>query len=290
MHMQNILVTGANGQLGQSIKLIAGNYPAFNFIYTDYQELDITNSAAVAEFFSQQEIHACINCAAFTAVDKAEAEEEKAFQLNFEAALNLAEACLQHNTQLVHISTDYVFDGRYYRPYTESDEASPQSIYGASKLRGEAAALGANPDTVVIRTSWLYSQFGVNFVKRMKELMLERPSLNVVFDQVGTPTYAVDLAQVILQVLVHRQENPDAAIGGVYHYSNEGVISWYDFAVAIKELTGSSCEVSPITSDQYPTPAQRPAYSVFNKQKIRDTFGIKIPYWRDSLQQCLKQL
>ena len=288
--MQNILVTGANGQLGQAIKLIAGNYPAFNFIYTDYQELDITNASAIAEFFSQQTIHACINCAAYTAVDKAEAEEEKAFQLNFEAALNLAEACLQHNAQLVHISTDYVFDGRYYRPYTESDEASPQSIYGASKLRGEAAALGANPDTVVIRTSWLYSQFGVNFVKRMKELMQERPSLNVVFDQVGSPTYAVDLAQVILQVLVHRQDNPEAAVGGVYHYSNEGVTSWYDFAVTIKELTGSACEISPITSDQYPTPAQRPAYSVLNKQKIRETFGIKIPYWRDSLQQCLKQL
>ncbi len=288
--MQNILVTGANGQLGQAIKLIAGNYPAFNFIYTDYQELDITNASAIAEFFSQQTIHACVNCAAYTAVDKAEAEEEKAFQLNFEAALNLAEACLQHNAQLVHISTDYVFDGRYYRPYTESDEASPQSIYGASKLRGEAAALGANPDTVVIRTSWLYSQFGVNFVKRMKELMQERPSLNVVFDQVGSPTYAVDLAQVILQVLVHRQDNPETAVGGVYHYSNEGVTSWYDFAVTIKELTGSACEISPITSDQYPTPAQRPAYSVLNKQKIRETFGIKIPYWRDSLQQCLKQL
>jgi len=288
--MQNILVTGANGQLGQAIKLIAGNYPAFNFIYTDYQELDITNASAIAEFFSQQTIHACVNCAAYTAVDKAEAEEEKAFQLNFEAALNLAEACLQHNAQLVHISTDYVFDGRYYRPYTERDEASPQSIYGASKLRGEAAALGANPDTVVIRTSWLYSQFGVNFVKRMKELMQERPSLNVVFDQVGSPTYAVDLAQVILQVLVHRQDNPETAVGGVYHYSNEGVTSWYDFAVTIKELTGSACEISPITSDQYPTPAQRPAYSVLNKQKIRETFGIKIPYWRDSLQQCLKQL
>lgn len=288
--MQNILVTGANGQLGQAIKLIAGSYPAFNFIYTDYQELDITNTSAIAEFFSQQTIHACINCAAYTAVDKAETEEEKAFQLNFEAALNLAEACLQHSAQLVHVSTDYVFDGRYYRPYTESDEASPQSIYGASKLRGEAAALGANPDAVVIRTSWLYSQFGVNFVKRMKELMQERPSLNVVFDQVGSPTYAVDLAQVILQVLVHRQENPGATIGGVYHYSNEGVTSWYDFAVAIKELTGSSCEISPITSDQYPTPAQRPAYSVLNKQKIRNTFDIKIPYWRDSLQLCLKQL
>jgi dTDP-4-dehydrorhamnose reductase len=290
MHMQNILVTGANGQLGQAIQLIAANYPAFNFIYTDYQELDITSAPAIADFFSQQQIHACINCAAYTAVDKAESEEEKAFLLNFEAVLNLADACQQHGAQLVHISTDYVFDGRYYRPYTEEDEASPQSIYGSSKLRGEAAALGTNPDTIVIRTSWLYSQFGVNFVKRMRELMQERPSLNVVFDQVGTPTYAVDLAQVILQVLTYRNENPETALGGVYHYSNEGVISWYDFAVAIRELTGASCEVAPITSDQYPTPAERPAYSVFNKQKIKETFGIKIPYWKDSLQVCLKHL
>ncbi|GAA0538424.1 dTDP-4-dehydrorhamnose reductase [Chitinophaga japonensis] len=288
--MQNILVTGANGQLGQAIRLIAGQYPAFNFIYTDWQELDITDAAAVGAFFTAQPIQACINCAAYTAVDKAESEEEKAFQLNFEAVLNLAEACQQHNAQLVHVSTDYVFDGRYYRPYTETDEASPRSIYGSSKLRGEAAALGYNPETIIVRTSWLYSQFGMNFVKRMRELMQERPSLNVVFDQAGTPTYAVDLAHALLQILSYRQEHPDASIGGVYHYSNEGVISWYDFAVTIKELTGSSCEISPITSDQYPTPAERPPYSVLNKQKIKDTFGISIPYWKDSLQECLKYL
>jgi dTDP-4-dehydrorhamnose reductase len=288
--MQNILVTGANGQLGQAIQLIAGSYPDFNFIYTDYQELDITSSAAITGFFSEQAIHACINCAAYTAVDKAESEEEKAFKLNFEAALNLAEACQQHNAQLVHISTDYVFDGKYYRPYTEQDEPNPQSIYGASKLRGEAAALGTNPDTIVIRTAWLYSQFGVNFVKRMKELMQERPSLNVVFDQAGTPTYAVDLAGAVLHILQYRQQHPDAAIGGVYHYSNEGVTSWYDFAVAIKALTGAACEVLPITTDQYPTPAQRPPYSVLNKQKIKETFGIQVPYWKNSLEACLRQL
>jgi len=288
--MQNILVTGANGQLGQAIQLIAGSYPSFNFIYTDYQELDITDSAAVTAFFAGQEIHACINCAAYTAVDKAESEEEKAFKLNFEAALNLADACQQHNAQLVHISTDYVFDGKYYRPYTEEDEPNPQSIYGASKLRGEAAALGTNPDVVVIRTAWLYSQFGVNFVKRMKELMQERPSLNVVFDQAGTPTYAVDLAKAVLQVLQFRQENPGTGIGGVYHYSNEGVTSWYDFAVTIKELTGAPCEVLPITTDQYPTPAQRPPYSVLNKQKIKTTFGIQVPYWKHSLKACLELL
>lgn len=288
--MQNILVTGANGQLGQAIQLVAGKAPAFNFIYTDYEELDITNAAAVADFFAAQPIHACINCAAYTAVDKAESEEEKAFQLNFEAVLNLSDACREHNAQLIHISTDYVFDGRYYRPYTEEDEASPQGIYGASKLRGEAAALGNDPTTIVIRTSWLYSQFGVNFVKRIRELMQERPSLNIVFDQVGTPTYAVDLAQAVLDILGYKAEHPEADTGGVYHYSNEGVISWYDFAVAVKELTGSGCEISPITSDQYPTPAQRPAYSVLNKKKIKETFGVKVPYWKESLKVCLEKL
>ncbi|KAA2241440.1 dTDP-4-dehydrorhamnose reductase [Chitinophaga agrisoli] len=288
--MQNILVTGANGQLGQAIQLIAGQYPELNFIYTDFQELDITSAEAVTAFFTAQSIHACVNCAAYTAVDKAETDEEKAFQLNFEGALNLSAACQEHGAQLIHISTDYVFDGKYYRPYTEEDEPNPQSIYGASKLRGEAAALGNDPATIVIRTSWLYSQFGVNFVKRMKELMQERPSLNVVFDQAGTPTYAVDLAKAILQILQYRQLNPETNLGGVYHYSNEGVTSWYDFAVTIKELTAAACQVQPITSDQYPTPAQRPAYSVFNKQKIKTTFGIEIPHWKDSLRECLQHL
>ncbi len=288
--MQNILVTGANGQLGQAIQLIAGQYPDLNFIYTDFQELDITNTDAIAAFFAAQPIHACVNCAAYTAVDKAETEEEKAFQLNFEGALNLSGACQQHGAQMIHISTDYVFDGKYYRPYTEEDEPNPQSIYGASKLRGEAAALGNDPATIVIRTSWLYSQFGVNFVKRMKELMQERPSLNVVFDQAGTPTYAVDLAKAILQILQHRQLHPETELGGVYHYSNEGVTSWYDFAVTIKELTAAACEVQPITTEQYPTPAQRPPYSVFNKQKIKTTFGITIPHWKDSLRVCLQHL
>lgn len=287
--MKNILITGANGQLGQAIKKVAAGFPAFNFVYTDFSELDITDPASIAAVFSAQEIHACVNCAAYTAVDKAESEEEKAFRLNFEAALHLAEACQQNNAQLIHISTDYVFDGKHNRPYTETDEANPDSIYGSSKLRGEASALGTDPNTIVIRTSWLYSEFGVNFVKRMKELMAEKENLNVVFDQVGTPTYAPDLAQTILTVLAKVWETP-ANYGGVYHYSNEGVISWYDFAVAIKELTGSPCNVQPITSDKYPTPARRPAYSVFNKEKIKETFGLQIPYWKESLQVCLKSL
>jgi len=287
--MKNILITGANGQLGHAIKKVAAGFPAFNFVYTDYTELDITDAGAVAAVFAEQEIHACVNCAAYTAVDKAESEEELAFKLNFEAALNLAEACEQYGAQLIHISTDYVFDGKSNRPYTEEDEANPDSIYGSSKLRGEATVTGTAADTIVIRTSWLYSEFGVNFVKRMKELMAEKENLNVVFDQVGTPTYAVDLAQTILTVLDKVFETP-GNYGGIYHYSNEGVISWYDFAVAIKELISSNCNVQPITSDKYPTPAKRPAYSVFNKQKIKDTFGLQIPYWRESLKVCLKNL
>jgi dTDP-4-dehydrorhamnose reductase len=287
--MKNILITGAHGQLGQAIKKVAAGFPAFNFVYTDATELDITDTAAIATIFATQEIHGCINCAAYTAVDKAETDEELAFKLNFEAALNLADACAQHNAQLIHISTDYVFDGKSNLPYTELNEANPDSIYGSSKLRGEAAAIGTNPDTIVIRTSWLYSEFGMNFVKRMRELMQEKENLNVVFDQVGTPTYAVDLAQVILTVLSKVYDAP-ASYGGVYHYSNEGVISWYDFAVAIKELTAATCTVLPVTSDKYPTAAKRPAYSVFNKQKIKDTFGLQIPYWRNSLQVCLKNL
>jgi dTDP-4-dehydrorhamnose reductase len=287
--MKNILITGANGQLGQAIKKVAAGFTAFNFVYTDYTELDITDTAAIDSIFAEKEIHACINCAAYTAVDKAETEEEQAFKINFEAALNLAEACLQYNAQFIQISTDYVFDGNNNRPYTEEDEANADGIYGSSKYRGEAAALSSNPDTIVIRTSWLYSEFGANFVKRMRELMQEKESLNVVFDQVGTPTYAVDLAQTILTVLSKVYDAP-ASYGGIYHYSNEGVLSWYDFAVAIKELTNATTSILPVTTDKYPTPAKRPAYSVFNKQKIKETFGLQIPYWRDSLKVCLKNL
>lgn len=287
--MKTVLITGANGQLGQALKQIAGDYPAFSFLYTDYTELDITNEEAVNAFFAQQEIHACINCAAYTAVDKAEAEEELAFRLNFEAVMHLANACQTNNARFIQISTDYVFDGKKNTPYTEEDDTDAQSIYGSSKLRGEATALGVNEDTIVIRTAWLYSQYGVNFVKRMRELMQEKDSLNVVFDQAGTPTYAVDLAQVLLSVLSKAIDAP-GTLGGVYHYSNEGVTSWYDFAIAIRDMSGLSCNIQPVTSDKYPTAAKRPAYSVFNKQKIKETFGLEVPYWRESLAVCLKHL
>lgn len=285
--MKNILVTGANGQLGQSLKQLAGNYPEFNLLFTDYEDLDITDAAALDAYFAGQQIDACINCAAYTAVDKAESDEDKAFLLNFQAVLSLAEVCARYNAQLVHISTDYVFSGKQNVPYSEQDDTDPESIYGASKVRGEAAALGYNPSTIVIRTSWLYSEFAVNFVKRMKELMQERQELTVVFDQTGTPTYAGDLAKAILDILTFRFANPDTEIGGIYHYSNEGVTSWYDFAVTIKELTGATTTITPVTSDKYKTAAKRPAYSVLNKEKIKTTFGIQIPYWKDSLSKLL---
>lgn len=281
--MKNILVTGAKGQLGLALQSIAAQYPDFNLLYTDREELDITDAAAVNEFFEKNTVQAVVNCAAYTAVDKAEQDEEAAFQLNFQAPLILAEAAAQHNSGFIHISTDYVFDGRSSRPYTETDDTSPQSIYGSSKLRGEATVLGVHPDAVILRTSWLYSRNGANFALRMQELMKEKESLNVVFDQTGTPTYAPDLAAAIFTIL----QQPATGNGGVYHYSNEGVASWYDFAVAIKAITGSACAIKPVTSDKYPTAAQRPAYSVLNKEKIKSVFGLEIPYWRDSLAVCL---
>ncbi|RFS21383.1 dTDP-4-dehydrorhamnose reductase [Chitinophaga silvatica] len=285
--MKNILVTGGNGQLGQSLKQLANNYPALNFLFTDYEDLDITDATALDSYFAAQQIDACINCAAYTAVDKAEQEEDNAFLLNFQAVLSLAEICARYNAQLIHISTDYVFSGRQNVPYTEEDDTDPETIYGASKVRGEAAAIGYNPDTIVIRTSWLYSEFAVNFVKRMQELMQERPELTVVYDQVGTPTYAGDLAAAIIEVINFKAANPETAIGGIYHYSNEGVTSWFDFAVAIKEMTKATTTILPVTSDKYKTAAKRPAYSVLNKEKIKTTFGISIPYWRDSLAKLL---
>ncbi|MGE7778207.1 dTDP-4-dehydrorhamnose reductase [Chitinophaga sp. NPDC101104] len=280
--MKKILVTGAKGQLGLSMQAVSSKFPDFQLVLTDREELDVTDADAVAGFLDSQDIDGVVNCAAYTAVDKAETDEEAAFLLNFQAALLLAEAAQAKGIAFIQVSTDYVFDGRQNRPYTESDDASPQSIYGASKLRGEAAVLGSYPNAIVVRTSWLYSRYGVNFLLRMQELMQEKESLNVVFDQTGTPTYAPDLAEAIFTILSH-----PAPEGGVYHYSNEGVATWYDFAVAIRELTGAACKVQPITSDQYPTPAQRPAYSVLNKGKIKAAFGLEIPYWKDSLAVCL---
>ena len=284
--MYKILVTGANGQLGSEIRHLSLSYP-FEFVFTDVAELDITDREAVWEFFRSNQLDAVVNCAAYTAVDRAETESELADKINHLAAKYLAEAAKEFKVKLVHVSTDYVFDGESYRPYSEDATPNPQSVYGVTKLAGEQAILAQDlANSIVIRTSWVYSTFGNNFVKTMRRLGAERSELNVVADQVGTPTYARDLAKCILDVL------PDLsnARTAVYHYSNEGVCSWYDFAIAIMELSALNCSVHPIPSSQYPTPARRPYYSVLSKSKIKTDFQIEISHWRRSLQQCLMEL
>ena len=283
----NILITGANGQLGNEIRELAPEYPQFDFRYTDIAELDITNATDVDAYFGLHRPDAIINCAAYTAVDKAETDAETAFLVNATASGNLARAARANGCFVVHVSTDYVYDGRNYRPYTETDAVNPVSVYGKSKLAGEQQVLQSGARAIVIRTSWLYSAFGNNFVKTMIKYGRERDALNVVFDQAGTPTYARDLAIAILDIL------PKAVVSGntgIFHYSNEGVTSWYDFAKAIHELAGISCNVNPISTKDYPTPAQRPFFSVLDKSLIRKSFAIEIPYWRDSLKDCIKRL
>jgi dTDP-4-dehydrorhamnose reductase len=285
--MNNILVTGANGQLGSEIRDLSGSYSDCNFIFTDVAELDITNHKAVSQFIKNNSISTIINCAAYTAVDKAETETEISNQINNLAAANFASLAKENNIKLVHISTDYVFDGTSNIPYVEDVQPNPQSVYGKTKLEGENAVLNINPkNSIIIRTSWVYSSYGNNFVKTMLRLGAERDSLNIVADQVGTPTYAKDLANAILNILPKINNN----IVEVFHFSNEGVCSWYDFAKAIFELKHMPIKVSPIASNQYPTPAKRPYYSVLNKSKIKEKYQIEIPYWKDSLIECLNKL
>lgn len=280
--MKKILVTGANGQLGNELRLMSAEFPQFSYVFTDIAELDICDSEAVDSFISSNEIDAVVNCAAYTAVDKAESEEEKATLINSTAPANLARAIERRGGTLVQISTDYVFPGNACAPISEECPTAPASAYGRTKLAGEQKAQAECKNTIIIRTAWLYSQFGHNFVKTMIKLGKERESLGVVFDQAGTPTYARDLARAILQIL---SKGP---VAGVYHFSNEGVTSWYDFTVMIHKLAGiSSCKVSPIHTADYPTPAARPSYSVLDKTKIKSTFGIEIPYWTDSLKNCI---
>ena len=262
--MQNILITGKNGQLGNEIQVLASAYRDYNFLYTDIAELDITNNQLVFDFFNEYKPAICINAAAYTAVDKAETERELAFKVNAEAVKNLARACEECNTQFIHVSTDYVFNGLATRPYKEDDPTDPVNYYGYTKLMSEEFALAECPSSIIIRTSWVYSTSGNNFVKTMLRLMKEKESINVVNDQVGSPTYAADLAQGILQIAILKQNAE-----GIYHYSNNGEISWFEFATAIKEISGSSCAVNPIQTSDYPTPAKRPAYSVFDKEKIQ---------------------
>ena len=279
--MINILVTGHKGQLGNEIRSIAGNYPDYDFLFTDLEELDITNSEAVEFLIKQNSISCIINVAGYTAVDKAESEPEFADLVNGTAVGILAEAAAKYNALFIHISTDYVFDGKGYRPLVETDKPAPISAYAKSKYLGEKLILQNANKAVILRTSWLYSSFGHNFVKSMLKYGKEKDVLNVVFDQIGTPTYAADLAKVILDLIPTGLNLKKIEI---YHFSNEGACSWYDFTKTILEIAGIDCKVNPIETKDYPLPAERPFYSILSKEKIKKEFDIEIPYWKDSLK------
>jgi dTDP-4-dehydrorhamnose reductase len=283
--LKKILVTGSNGQLGKELKQLSATYPQFEFIFLGREDLPIHHFEMVRHYFSVYKPDYLINCAAYTAVDRAEQEKELAFQVNGEAVGVLAAVCKENGCRFIHISTDYVFDGSATQPYSEEDRTNPQSVYGASKLEGERQALQLNGDSLIIRTSWVYSEFGKNFVRTMLKLMQERPELKVVNDQVGSPTYAADLAEVILQIIASQEWKP-----GIYHYSNSGLISWYDFAIAIKELTGYNGHVYPISTAKYPTPAKRPAWSVLDKTKICHAYNVELKQWKESLSRCIAKL
>ena len=283
--MKNILITGANGQLGNEIRVASGQFPQFWFFFTDVTELDICNREAVSAFVAENHIDVIVNCAAYTAVDKAEDDAETCYRINRDAVKNLAEAAREYKLDIIHVSTDYVFDGKSYLPYTEDMPVNPSSVYGKSKLEGERILMEICPEAVIVRTSWLYSSFGNNFVKTMLRLGQERDKLNVIFDQVGTPTYAADLAVALLSILAAGK--PTA---GIYHYSNEGVCSWYDFTRSIHRLAGISCNLVPIESKEYPVRTPRPHFSVLNKAKIKQTYGTEIPHWEDSLEKCIRLL
>ena len=299
MSTPTILVTGANGQVGTALKNLSAAYPAFDFVFLTREELPIHRFELVTQYFATVKPAYCINAAAYTAVDKAESDKENAFLINGDAVGVLAAACNKFGTRFIHISTDYVFDGTSPEPYKETARTNPANTYGLSKLRGEALCLLQNQDAIIVRTAWVYAEHGNNFVKTMLRLMKERPEINVVSDQVGAPTYAGDLAEAIMAMVDGGNRESGTGnnspsdvkwVPGIYHYSNQGRISWYDFAVAIKELSGSACNVNPIPTTQYPTPAKRPAFSLLDTHKIQDTYHLTIPDWKDSLQRCLQSL
>ncbi|MDR0686602.1 MAG: dTDP-4-dehydrorhamnose reductase [Dysgonamonadaceae bacterium] len=284
--MKNILLTGANGQLGSEIRKIAPLYPQFTVFPTDVDTLNICRKQEIKQFLTDNKIDAIINCAAYTAVDKAETDVDACYELNCNAVRYIAEAA-EEKTKIIHVSTDYVFDGQENKPVKETDVPSPKSVYGNSKYAGEQALNTIRTENIIIRTAWLYSSFGNNFVKTMIRLGKEKNSINIVNDQFGTPTYAADLAQTIMNILVHTEEKGFFP-KGIYHYSNEGVATWYDFCLKIHELAGIvGCQVNPIPTTAYPTAAARPKYSVLDKTKIKETFGIEIPEWKKSLKQCI---
>lgn len=287
--MTKILVTGANGQLGSEINKISGQFAEIEFCFTDVAELDITNPEKVAEFLSGFKPDFLINCAAYTNVDKAETDVATATLLNATAVGILAEQSAKIGCKIIHVSTDYVFDGNGPRPYREDDRVDPQSAYGRTKLEGELLCRKLNPESLIIRTSWLYSAFGNNFVKTMVRLGTDRSELGVIADQIGTPTNAADLASAILSIISSVKSGEKAFVAGIYHYSNEGVASWYDFTKAIFDIAEINCLVNPIATEDYPSPVQRPPYSVMNKSKIKLIFGLKIPHWRDSLTEYFQK-
>ena len=285
-NIYNVLVTGSSGQVGNEIKAISSDY-SYNFFFTDRNNIDITSKDGIKEFCKTNNINVIINCAAYTAVDKAQSDEINADLINRKAVKKLALVSQELNIKLIHISTDYVFDGKNFKPYCEEFQTNPQSIYGKTKLDGENEMRDINPkNSIIIRTSWIYSYYGNNFVKTMLRLGKEKDSLGVVFDQIGTPTYAKDLAKIILDI-VPQIDNQKVEI---YNYSNEGVLSWYDFAKEIMKMAKLNCKINPIETYQYPTPAKRPHFSLLNKNKIKSTFNIEIPYWKDGLDDCLRRL
>ena len=280
-----ILVTGAKGQMGQSLKKV---FPADKVIYTDIEELDITVYDSVDKIVRENNISTIINAAGYTAVDSAEKNMDQAYAVNAFGARNLAMAAAKYNLGMIQMSTDFIFDGNNFKPYTENDKPHPLSVYGQTKLEGELFVLKNAPQCIVLRTSWLYSEYGRNFLKTMLNLTAARPHLDVVFDQTGTPTYAGDLAEAVFDIVEHRKyENKD----GIYHYSNEGVCSWYDFAEMIAEYSGhTSCDIRPCHSNEFPSPVKRPSYSVLDKTRIKQAFGLRIPYWTDSLKKCIDNI
>jgi len=280
--MQTVLVTGSKGQLGNEVQVLAPSYSQFEFIFTDVEELDICDRKAVENYFAKRKIDVLLNCAAYTAVDKAEEDVELCYRINEKAVGILGEIAAEYGTRVVHVSTDYVFDGTSCRPYTEDMPVCPATVYGKSKLAGEQLLMDACPAAVIVRTSWLYSSFGNNFVKTMMRLGKVRDTLNVIFDQVGTPTYAADLADTLLQII-----SADKFVPGIYHYSNEGVCSWYDFTISIHKMAGINCRVLPIESKDYPAKTPRPHYSVLNKNKIKSNYNIQISHWEDGLRRCM---
>lgn len=283
--MKNILITGCNGQLGNEMQLLAKENNQYKYFFTDVAELDITDEHAVRTFVQENSIDCIVNCAAFTAVDKAEDSEELCDRLNNTAPGYLAKAIGERGGCMVQVSTDYVFDGTNHKPYREDEPTCPATVYGRTKLAGEEAVMRNCPQSIVIRTAWLYSTFGNNFVKTMLRLGREKESLGVIFDQIGTPTYARDLAVAIFAAI------NQGIVPGIYHFSNEGVISWYDFTKAIHRIAGiGTCKVRPLHTEEYPAPAPRPHYSVLDKTKIKETYHIEIPYWEDSLRECIEKL